>query len=339
MKLEAITVFDVAQQRTSDVVTKPKGGECTNVTPEFIESLENFSKQQGIEKKPTIEFIKPVQSGNENPVRSLILRYGFGESDDRSKAAYELAQKLAESMDERTPRLLLLLTLHSVDSKKCVTMWAFPKDDPIQFQSTKLTLRNVKNAFSKRSNFAKCARFQGVNSPNSFLRGFVIDRSSTTSTNPALYWTSRFLEGKLSLTSSHGTYQLSNLLKEVLKSAQAPSDRRELAETVVAIRASKRDGWSFQDVADEFFDESNKKRFLELAPIKDRETQFKIDPQVLESNLGFLVYTTDDGVVISTPFSPLESTSVLVKENRITVDGSIASEAFEKRVRRGGKRA
>ncbi len=107
---------------------------------------------------------------------------------------------------------------------------------------------------------------------------------------------------------------------------------------MVGIRASKRETWSLADVADEFLSNESKESFLELIPVKEREAEFKIDSELFDSLLGRRVFTTDDGVIISTPFDDLESTKVRYANGRISVEGHVVQETFAKGKKKG-KRA
>jgi hypothetical protein len=339
MKLTSVFVYDVLQQRTAEENEDPKGGACA-LSEDFIKSMEKFSAKQAIENRPTIQFDRP-RKGRKHLLREHLMAIAFGSEESKKSNAFSLASKLALAMDERTSRVLLLIVVHADEKneEKCqVTMWAFPKDEPIQFNSTKMILRNVSNAFTKRSTFAKCARFTGVNSDQSFWRGYVIDRTTKSGLDPARYWTKEFLQGSLTLTSQLGTQHLSQAFSDLIQNTESNEQRSELANAVVGIRASKRETWSLADVAAEFLSDESKESFLELIPVKEREAEFKIDSELFDSLLGRRVFTTDDGVIISTPFDDPESTKIRYANGRISVDGHVVQEAFAKEKKKG-KRA
>lgn len=332
MKLERIHVYAVVPQRISEANIPPNGGnvKLSDLSPEFLRYIEQYTIGRVLDEQPAIAFEQSVPSKGPHPVREKIVSFAFENTKVSSESAVSLADRLSKSMDGRSHTLLLLMTVHANGEKRRVTLWAFPKDEPIQFQTEKkVMLKNIENAFSTSSTYTKCARFEGKNSPKSFSHGTVIDGVGSNSSDPAQYWTSRFLQGTLILTSAHGTHQLAKTLKSVIAACDDPADRMAVSLAVIAVRASQQDTWTFNELAEAFLPEELRPRFLDIAPPRERDTKFKIDKSKFERDLGMHVFTTVDGVVITAPFESTKST-VKVAGDSITVTGIVASESFSR---------
>jgi hypothetical protein len=98
---------------------------------------------------------------------------------DVESAALDFAVHLQKIIDDRIGDLLLTIGLGWDEHLKRCVLWVFPSDSPIQLRSVegKPTIREIKQAFTRKSKYRKAVYFQGPAEVgrNDFLRGELID--------------------------------------------------------------------------------------------------------------------------------------------------------------------
>jgi hypothetical protein len=315
MNLFRIHAYEVSPQRLSETAIPPRGG-AFSADAAFIKALDEYVTKSKLESQPTVDFrIKPSDRKDPNPqheVRSLIISYTFGATATAKSAALSLARRLGNSMDDRSPFTLLLLSAYKNAASQRLVIWAFLKDEPFHFSAhgDRAKFKILKDAFSRSSSFKKAALFEGIDSPAHFLSGRVIDKQSQNGYGTAAdYWVSTFLDSRFSRTGTAGTQLLAKCLREAYDALEQQADRDQISHAIVGAHASRRRQWSLQGFAREYLDGAAKSAFLNHAPQEARNSTFEFHKDEFEKKLNFHIYRLEDDVVVSAPFG---ATSVKV---------------------------
>jgi len=334
MKLFRIHAYEVSPQRLSEIAIPPRGG-AFSADAAFIKSLDDFLKKSKLETQPTVDFRFKPNTGNDpnpvNEVRSLIIAYTFGAESAAKSAAVNLAKKLGNAMDDRSPFTLLLLSAYKNGSAHRLVIWAFPKDEPFHFSArgNRARIRILKDAFSRSSSFKKAALFEGINGPTQFLSGRVIDKQSQNGFGTAAdYWVDSFLDSRFSLTGKAGTQLLAKCLRDAYDTLDRQADRDQISNAIVGAHASRRRQWSLQGFANEYLEGTAKSVFLDNSPPESRGSTFEFHKDEFEHKLNFHIYRLEDDVVVSAPFGTIGK-SVTIQDGplrRLRCEGPIKSE-------------
>lgn len=332
--------YEVQPQRLAKEKKEPRGG-AFSADKEFRDELATYLEDSKLATQPIIDFKlkRPSRNSRTHPdheVRSLVLDFCYAAPSNAKKAAVTLARRLANSMDDRSRFLLLMLVAYkdpsNLDTRQLV-LWAFPKDEPFQFtaSSGRARLKVPKDIFSRSSKFKKGALFTGENVPSGFLRGRVIDKQAGLG-SAADFWVDNFLGCKSSLNGEMGTRILVNLLKDTYHELQDRDAKDNVSDSVVALHASQRTRWSLNMFANEYLTGSAKKTFLRKAPHEVKGSQFTIQKAEFERKLNFRVFQLEDGVKVSAPFGTIGDSVKLTDKNdgkrHLKVAGDVAGERF-----------
>jgi hypothetical protein len=118
-------------------------------------------------------------------------------------AAAELAARLSQAMENRSPACLFLAAGYR-DSAAApvreVTLWIFPRDDAFRFRSRAHAIELLSDVFSRTSRLRKLALFDGRNLRTDFLEADVLDFQAGGIGGVAEFWIERFLETGSRLT-------------------------------------------------------------------------------------------------------------------------------------------
>ena len=338
-----IHAYEVVPQRLQTVKAKPRGG-AFKADNDFKQVLANYLEKSKLENQPEVGFRFEDKTKNgvkAHKVRGRIMDYCFGQSATSKKASLELAKQLSHSMDKRSPcTLLMLIAYKGEDNDKFrrLVMWAFPKDEPFQFSAGKSTaeIEIPEDIFSRSSSIKKGALFEGINSDAAFLQGYVIDRQAQNTTNEAAaYWVNKFLNSQFSLTGIAGTRLLAKTLRSTYDNLTDQAGKNEVSDSITAAFTSKTEKRSLQSYAEEFFSPKTATAFLAEAPQESLGTMFDFIKSEFEEKVQLRVFRLNDEVVVSAPFSTIDTKggsvkiSTTKKAKTIRVSGTIVEETVK----------
>lgn len=279
MELFRIHAYEVVPQRLHDKKIKPRGGAFT-ADAKFKASLEKYIEQSRLESQPPVSFqatFEPDKEKATNPVRNHVMGYAFGQPATAKSAAIKMAERLGESMDDRSTSSLLILTSYRNKKERRFIAWAFPKDEPYGFgvKGDQANLTVIQNAFSRSSSYRKAALFSGMQQHDHYWNGHVIDRQSTPGFGAAAdYWVTGFLTCKYLIDGKAGTQMLAKVIRETHERADSQVDRDLLTSAVISVRGSQRKNWSLKSFANEYLKDTAKSAILANCPKEAVTAQF-----------------------------------------------------------------
>lgn len=334
-----IHAYEVIPQRLQKTRVDPRGGSF-RASKSIKNVLAKYLKTSKLERQPEVGFTidDPNVSVKAHSVRSAILKYCYGSSSTANRTALELAKKLSYAMDDRSPYTLLLLIAYKVETdpaQRRLVLWAFPKDQAFQFSAGDSTaeIKIPKDVFSRSSVIKKGALFEGINSDSSFLQGYVIDQQAQNSTSEAAaYWVKKFLDCEFSLTGIAGTRLLAKTLRAAYDNLTVQSDKNQITDSITASFASNKRKRSLRSYADEYLTGDAKKKFIELSPQESLTSKFEFVKAEFEEKVRLRVFRLEDEVVVSAPFSTINTddglvtTSTRSDQKTIRVSGKIIEE-------------
>ncbi|HEX8107860.1 MAG TPA: hypothetical protein VF516_09015, partial [Kofleriaceae bacterium] len=224
--IQRIYAFAVTPQRgaTGEALVDPEGGPVTP-TVALREVIANaFSKiARGI--LTTVDF--DLDENRTNVVRDDVIAIAFGATQTPRAAAFRLATRLAQTMDNRSHAALLVIVVEHDDPKRRVSLLVFPREDVIQLgrQADEVLLNLLRNAFSTGSGLRKLARLEGHQSRTQFLSAEVLDfQLASAHKTTADFWIKTFLDAKPRIDSQTGSRQLAAALQRTFD-ASSDDDR------------------------------------------------------------------------------------------------------------------
>lgn len=340
MTLFKIHAYEVIPQRLQTTAVDPRGG-AFSADAEFKNELKKYLKNSKLANRPEIAFriaSKTPAGINAHAVRKSIIDYLFAAPATSKKASLELAMRLSKAMDDRSPYTLLMLAAYKGekdDSYRRLVLWAFPKDEPFKFSASKTGTAKIEipeNIFSRSSSFKKGSLYEGFQTNDAFLQGFVIDRQAETSWGTAAdYWVSQFLDSQFTLTGSAGTRLLARTLKITHNDLSEQADRNQITDSIQAAFTSNRRRWSLQQYAKEYLTGIAETTFLANAPAETVRTKFDFNKQEFEEKVQLRVFRLSDDVVVAAPFSTIDKSVKLVGKDasQIRVTGTIVEETVK----------
>jgi hypothetical protein len=337
MKLARIHAYQLSPRRTATAVIPVVGGHFP-VTKAIRDSLADLFVKSGLAKQAQVDFRVP-DGGTiaSHAVRKLLLDFSFGGGTSASTASLKLSERLADSMDNRSPAALLVLTCLEDGNKRRTILWAFPQESGFQFRSNSSgsNIRVLKDIFSHSSRLRKAALFEGPNTTAGFLSGRIIDLQAYGSTGTgADYWIDQFLDCEFSLSGVAGTRRLANYLRAAHEALRVQDDKEQVFAAIMAIRTSPTTNWSYNRVAKQFLKEPARSEFLGGVPTREANLVFKFDRDEFEKRLNFRVFETQRGIYVSAPFGTIGSAEVQLTaapKPRIRVDDVVVDEKVRAR--------
>jgi len=252
-----------------------------------------------------------------NPMRDLVMAFGFRDGGVVKSAAVGLATRLSMAMDERSAQCLLVLTAMRDGDRRRVTIWAFPRDQAFRLSSRgeEATIQVLNDVFSQKSKLRKVALCEGRELRTEFLQGRVLDyQADKGPQDVADFWIDRFLDCSLSVRDDAGTRMLATTIRKAVDACATLGEKEQILTAAMAIRTSPRRRWSLETFATEYLSGDVKSQFLNAAPNEDgRHSMFDFRRAEFESALAFRVFALESGVLVS---SPLKEIGQSVKVSR-----------------------
>lgn len=336
LKLVRVHAYQLSPRRTAATPAAVVGGKFP-ISTAIRNSLDDLFVKSGLATQAEVDFRAGAGTTiGTHPVRGLLLNFSFGGASAAATASQQLSEKLADSMDYRSPPALLMMTCLKNGSQRRTIMWAFPQESGFQFRSgnTGARIRLLKDIFSHSSRLRKAALFEGRNRPSGFVSGRIIDHQAVGSSGAgADYWVDKFLECQFALSGIMGTRRLAGYLRSAHDSLSSQGDKDQVFSAIVAIRTSPTNNWTYQRVANRFLSGPAQAEFLSRIPARERTLAFSFDRNEFENRLNFRVFQTHQGIYISAPFGAVGTTVKLTgqTQRRVKVDDIVVDEKVRAR--------
>ncbi len=324
MNLTRLFAYEVFPQKNQEEPMQPKGGKIT-ISEGLRHTLtELLSSSQLTNQAPIAFHVEdPRHEQKQNDVRKLVMQFAYGNTLAVKNSSEALALRLSSVMDGRSKPFLLLVSAFSGNDSVRVVFWAFPKDEGLKFELTHTgaQVEVISDIFNISSTLRKAALFDGVNSPDSFWEGRMIDFQSGRTD----FWVENFLECRLSTSGVYGTQLLAEYLADAYKKADSSEARESIFNAIVAVRTRPVRRISHLRFANDYLNDDAKNMFLATVPEEEHRVLFDFDRDVFETKIGFRAFKMQDDVYLSAPFGAIGE-SVKIVANRLEYVGEISKE-------------
>ncbi|QDT60593.1 hypothetical protein SV7mr_31170 [Stieleria bergensis] len=324
MNLTRLFAYEVYPQKNDENPVAPSGGKIVQSTP-LKKTLSQLIRDNRLETQTPIAFTveDPKAKQRVNVVRESVLNFAFGRGDTVKNNAGYLALRLSEVMDGRSNPFLLLISCFKEGDASSIVLWAFPKDEGLQFSATangaKVTV--IEDVFNISSTLRKAAIFTGKNEENSLWEGRMVDLQSGRTD----LWVERFLACRLSVSGVHGTTILSEHLSQAYRQTKSDSVREELFNAIIGVRTAPVRRTSFLKFANDYLGDGAKAEFLSIVPSEQQSMSFDFDRETFEAKIGIRVVKTPDQVMVAAPLQTIGNT-VKIAGDRIDLSSQIESQ-------------
>ena len=324
MNLTRLFAYEVYPQKNRASLDVPPGGEITP-QPQLKRTLAELVVSNHLESQTPITFVvdNPEDNSRSNSVREAVVAFAFGRGENISDNAGFLALRLSEEMDGRSNPFLLLISCFRDKGVARVVLWAFPKDEGLQFSATKagVAVTVVEDVFHLSSSLRKAAMFSGTRDADSFWEGRMVDLQSGKTD----LWVERFLLCRLSVNGVYGTKTLADLLNTAFRQTKSEIVREELFNAIVGVQTAPVKRTSFLKFANDYLGDNAKSEFLSVVPDDQKATNFDFDRETFEQKIGIRVLKTADRVIVAAPLATIGN-SVRIREDQLSLSGTIESE-------------
>ncbi|MBA2116095.1 hypothetical protein [Bremerella alba] len=335
-KLVRIYAYQLSPRRTATSPQAVEGGKFP-ISSAIRNSLDELFIKSGLAAQAEVDFrLNTGTTIGKHPVRQLLLRFTFGAGTTAAAASRKLSEKLADSMDYRSPPTLLMMTCLRNSVQRRTIMWAFPQESGFQFRTDTAgaRIRLLKDIFSHSSRLRKAAMFEGRSRRSGFASGRIIDHQAFGASGAgADYWVDKFLECQFALSGVMGTRRLASYLRSAHDALSTQADKDQIFSTILAIRTSPAKNWTYQRVANRFLSGTAQGEFLSRIPVRERALVFSFDRDEFEKRLNFRVFETQQGIYISAPFGTVGTAVKVTGQNqrRVQVEDLIVDEKVRSR--------
>lgn len=324
MNLTRLFAYEVYPQKSERKPVVPPGGKIAQ-SAALKSTLSQLIRNNRLDSQTPIAFAveDPKAKQRVNAVRDSIVDFAFGRGSTVAGNASFLSSRLSGEMDGRSNPFLFLVSCFKEKNVSRVVLWAFPKDEGLQFSATKngAKVTVIADIFNITSSLRKAAVFAGTNDAESFWEGRMVDLQSGRTD----LWVERFLACRLSVSGVHGTTLLSEHLSQAYRQAKSNSVREELFNAIVGVRTAPVRRTSFLKFAEDYLGDGAKAEFLSVVPTEQQSMKFDFDRDTFEKKIGIRVIKTPDQVMVAAPLPTIGST-VRISGNRVRLSSTIDSE-------------
>ena len=248
-----------------------------------------------------VEIVFTSEGNQSNVIRSLILDIARAQNvREKEKAARGLTMKMYEVTDNRNETGLFIIIEGTKGNKTRLVMARFKRNEGLYNQGN--DLEYLRNVFTKSTHY-KLAIYEDVPSDKSFWKGYAIDRQTIASSYKpfSYFWIEAFLQSQTSITSVQGTTQLSKVVKNLLKHTKTLEDQEQVISAVLNLKSKR----NFQISVKKFCDTYLSAELVEIVKREVNEdffnSEFMIDNQVMQKELGSTVLSLEDGITAYIP--------------------------------------
>jgi hypothetical protein len=274
-----------------------------------------------------VEILFKSDQNQNNTIRSLLL--GLAQTnkvEEKEKFFVALAKKMYDVSDHRNGMGLFVLIEGKKAKETRLMLCRFKGADGLHNDGD--SLQYLKQVFTKQNHHYKLAVFQDILSKKSFWTGYAIDRqNSATNYKPFSYfWIEDFLQAETAITDPQGTSQFSKIIKNVLNNISDIQDKEQIISAILNLKSKGGQRISVKTFSKQYLTENLQKKIEEQTSNNEFfETEFGLDADVFQNELGNTVLVLEDGV---TAFVPTFSYKDHVIEKnlqkglkRITIEG------------------
>lgn len=275
-----------------------------------------------------------------NEVRTLIRRIAINGSADKEDDSRKLALRLASVTDKRSQSGLFVILAGIKDDSHRILLWKFPADESLRAHITKGSIRIelIESAFSKRAMYYKAAMFEGSAAETSFWKGKVEDNQAKyTMGEAAEFWIEDFLSARSVLTDVHGTRVVSKALRMLIDKTESADTKQGLVAAARVLRGRSGRQISLNDIANDYVPEESRADFLEATgPPEVAQQRFRLDRQILESQLRFKSIMLDSKFMVKGPLEEFDDAVTITptgedEEVEVSLKGRVTSESVKTR--------
>lgn len=338
MPLFRLYAYSVEPQRTTaeEDLVPPVGGSIEVAAPLRAALDAALAGARGERRTTRVTLrVDPTPEVRSSPVRDAVMELAFaGRTAQAEAAAFELATRLSQAMDNRSPACLFLAA-SSRDSAAAptreVALWIFPRDDAFRFQSQAHAIELLNDVFSRSSRLRKLALFSGRDLRTDFLEAEVLDFQAGGIGGVAEFWIERFLEAGLTITPDAGTRLLADAFRTAAQTDLSYDQREQLHAALLAVRNMPARRFSLEQVAAEFLDGAIAEPFLAAAPNPESaRSLFRLNRDLFDRTVNYRVFELDTGVWVS---APLEEVGQSVQVERTPAAAAAGVDAPGERLR------
>ncbi len=347
MKLERLFAFSVAAPLDGDEQPPPPMGNTIAFEEDAILTYQLQRQASRLLGKDTLPAANLRVEGPErhSEVRDALFSIAFGQSNSPISASRRLANRLQGVVDGRSPNYLFIPAVFWEGSKTHVILWLFGQTGGYDFQATdeEARLRFVASVFTGGGS-RKAAAFQaeGVEESeaanNDFLIGLIWDQQDRAGRSAAQYWVDKFLDADWSMSSAGASRLLAKRIKAALAMTESLDAKENIVIAALALRKGQPRVISFERFGKEHLEGDAQDKFFKAIHLDNecKSAEFRIDKAAFTSELGSMIYQTQDGVTLIEPLSSSNVQKLIVGDQRhVRYEGVISKESFGPR---GGSR-
>jgi hypothetical protein len=312
MNLWRLYAYGVVQP-SGDRAVEPDGGPVRVVAR--VKSELDSALDKAVRVGPTLVQLRLTPTGSRSsPVRDVVNALASGTATAAEGAALALARRLASVMDLRSKAGLFVVAVRRLsadDPRREVALWVFPRDTVFRFESERHQIEVIEDVFSQTSEQRKLAFFAGRGVAADFQEARVLDLQARTSGRPvALFWLEDFLDAVPELTNEQGSRFLADIFLKASKTVTQDVDREQIHSAVMALRTRPPAARSIDALSNEFLSGDAKDAFdraarTVLADAETRATDFRVDPQVFATSVGYRFFLLGEGTSVVVPLGAI----------------------------------
>lgn len=328
MPLFRLYAYSVEPQRTiaDDQFVAPVGGPVA-VGAELRAALDVALASARAESRSTRISLRvdPNPAVRTSAIRNAVIQLAFAARTERAEtASAELATRLSQAMDNRSPSCLFLAAAYrdnATASSREVALWIFPRDDAFRFRSHAHAIELLSDVFSRTSRLRKLARFSGRNLRTDFLEADVLDFQAGGIGGVAEFWIERFLEAGLTITPDAGTRMLADAFRQAAQADLSYQQREQLQAALMAVRNRPPQRSSLARIAEEFLAQGVAAPFLAAAPnAESARSMFRLNRELFDRTINYRVFRLDTGVWVSAPLEEIGQSVQVTRAQRTAAD-------------------
>lgn len=250
-----------------------------------------------------VEILFKSDQNQSNPIRSILLDFLTATSLSGKEDCFrKLAMRMYDVTDERNGMGLFVLIEGKKGAETRLMLSRFKGAQGLHSEGD--VLKYLSQVFTKQNNHYKLAVFQDIPSKKSFWKGYAIDRQTAASSYKpfSFFWIEDFLQAETAITDSQGTSQLSKILKNVLRDTSDLNEKEQIISAVINLKSKPSGRISMKSFTDKYLSEELQSRFKnETNNDEFYSSEFGIDKDVLQKELGNTVLILEDGVTAFIP--------------------------------------